>query len=294
MKLRLLDRVRCLLTGQTLESLDHKRALEETNLRRAAAKAEHERQMELEQYRRERAEKQREIEREAEAKNTREVFARTKSATTVVDQVSLAEYKKTIEQHIATFNDTGQIPAKAKAEWLLAIVDKEQELLQKGFNKYVSRAKVARFVKEHKTRAIQIVSASDYMRVIPEEAKKAMEHTKGIFDDYVIVYTDHSIKAKASAVRKQPDPILFGIFSAQITQDGQVHELNKKLDPMTNSIPVVSDRMYFLADWEDDKCDLTFDQMLEESEDMHIGMTAGDLSALESASIRIGSFTAMR
>ena len=295
MKLRIVDRLRCILTGQTLATLDHKRELQEIEAKRAAARAEFERQQELARYKQEQKEQQERLELEKEAANTKEVFSRTKSATSIVDTTSLAAYKRTIEDHIASFTQTGQLPAKAKAEWLLSLIDKEQELLKMGFNRFVSRAKVARFVREHKTRAIQIVSAADYLRVIPDEAKNAIEKTKHIFNDFVIVFTDHSIRAKAAAVRKQPDPILFGIFSAQVSTSGEVYPIDYKPNGISaeTRIPMISDRMYFLADWEDEKCDLTFDQMLEESKGMGIDLTAKDIREMEDAMSRMSGMVSL-
>lgn len=289
MKLRLLDRLVCLCTGKTLATLDHERQLKETEAKRAAAKAEHERQMEVETFRRQERERKQQLDNEIEAANTKQVFARTKAAATLVSESTLAEYKTTLEKFIASFSETGQTSAKMKAEWLLKLVEKEAELLKMGFNKYVHRSKLVQFVKDHKTRAIQVVSAVDYLRVIPEEAKQAIQKTKHIFDDHIIVFTDHSIKAKAHAVRKQPDPILFGVFSAQLTPEGAKPITEKLASTIYTSsskpIPVMSDRMYFLADWEDDQCDLTFDQLLEEGAPS--GVTAGNLAELEDISKRV-------
>lgn len=297
MKLRIIDRIACLFTGKTLATLDHERELKEIEMKRAAARAEHERQMELERFRKEERDRKQQLELEQEAANTREVFLKTKGARTTVDPVALDAYKETLEQYIASFDATGQESAKAKATWLLSLVDKERELMEMGFNKFVYRSKLVKFVKEHKSRAIQVVSSVDYLRMIPEEARAAIERTKHIFDDHVIVYTDHSIKAKAHAVRREPDPILFGIFSAKIMPDGTTTPLKTSashaevFNSNTAGFPVMSDRMYFLADWEDDNCDLTFDQMLEEGAE--IGLTEHNIGELEAPEDRVNNIISL-
>ena len=81
-----------------------------------------------------------------------------------------------------------------------------------------------------------------------EKEQTLIDKTKDIFDQMYVVYTDYTGKAERQieAVRKEKDPILFGTFMDK-----------------TNKVCV--DRFYYLADWEDEFCDLTLDKMVNET-----------------------------
>ena len=72
-----------------------------------------------------------------------------------------------------------------------------------------------------------------------------VEKTRGIFDEFYVVFTDYTGKEerKVEKERRDKDPILFGVFKNN-----------------TN----VADRFYFLGDWVDEYCDLTLDKMVEQ------------------------------
>jgi hypothetical protein len=79
----------------------------------------------------------------------------------------------------------------------------------------------------------------NYARVIPKEVLKIrnLAETKKLFDGYVVVHTsDGSAKMLTRLERK--DPILFGIIEN-------------------------SDKLYFVADWEDELCDLKFSEIID-------------------------------
>lgn len=76
-----------------------------------------------------------------------------------------------------------------------------------------------------------------------------------MFDDFVIY---HYWNPKASDIKdmshdeeaKMRDPVLFGFFKNEEKQSEYIMRDDKT-------------RLYFIADWEDEFCTLTFDQMLE-------------------------------
>jgi hypothetical protein len=87
----------------------------------------------------------------------------------------------------------------------------------------------------------------DFTRVIPKNVLIKKEKVKDVFDDFVIYHywndeaeKNREKKQKISPAEKEKlrDPVLFGI----------IKETN---------------RLYFIADWEDDFCDLTFSEMIE-------------------------------
>lgn len=208
----------------------------------------------------------------ADAANALHIFKQIKESCTKVTMNSLELYMKEAERHILDFAKTGQWLAKAKTEWLLECAVKEQQLIELGVTKCCFRDDVRKFCEDHPTRVLKICDVADYERIIPAEGIDIMEKTKDIFDQFVIVYTDHT-KKSARRTEKVRDPILFGIFMSDIvvsepdkdedsSEEGSAED--KKKPVLTT---VMSDRMYMLYDWEDDQCDLTWVKMLRESAD---------------------------
>lgn len=82
---------------------------------------------------------------------------------------------------------------------------------------------------------------SDYTRVIPKKVIKRLEKVKHLFDTFVVLHyfneNQKDVKDMSPEEKgRMKDPILFGIIKE-------------------------NNRMYFIADWEDEYCDLTFDEL---------------------------------
>jgi hypothetical protein len=216
------------------------------------------------------AEKKKREELEEESKNTQIVFDKIKANSSQVTADDIDLFEQQTDGVISTMLSAGQIVGATKAKWLKdVVIPREKELVSLGVTKAVYRADIATFISKHKTRAIKLVTLLDYTRVIPPHAIEMINKTKHIFHQFVIVYTDHSIQA-AMEVKKRTDPILFGVFNETVPvlklqeqcTSGIVNTAS--LSSAQNKITVMSDRLYFLADWEDEQCDLTFDQMVRE------------------------------
>lgn len=229
----------------------------------------------------------------ADAANALRIFKKIKESCTEVTMNSLKMYMEEAEKHILDFVKTGQWLAKSKTEWLLECAIKEQELVKLGITRCCFRDDVRKFCEDHPTRVLKICDVADYERIIPVEGIDIMEKTKDIFDQFVIVYTDHT-KKSARKTEKVRDPILFGIFMSDIVvsepdseeenpEDGKAKEPKK---PVLTT--VMSDRMYVLYDWEDDQCDLTWSRMLRESADNGTKVTAQHVADHVPLMTRIG------
>lgn len=216
------------------------------------------------------ADKKKREELEEESKNTQIVFDKIKANSSQVTADDIDIFEQQTDGVIRTMLSAGQIVGATKAKWLKdVVIPREKELVSLGVTKAVYRADIAAFISKHKTRAIKLVTLLDYTRIIPPHAIEMINKTKHIFHQFVIVYTDHSIQA-AMEVKKRTDPILFGVFNETVPvlhlqeqcTSGIVNTAS--LISTQNKITVMSDRLYFLADWEDEQCDLTFDQMVRE------------------------------
>lgn len=216
------------------------------------------------------ADKKKREELEEESKNTQIVFDKIKANSSQVTAEDIDIFEQQTDGVIRTMISAGQMVGATKAKWLKdVVIPREKELVSLGITKAVYRADIATFISKHKTRAIKLVTLLDYTRIIPPHAIEMINKTKHIFNQFVIVYTDHSIQA-AMEVKKRTDPILFGVFNETVPvlsvqeqrTSGIVNTSYAVSTP--NKITVMSDRLYFLADWEDEQCDLTFDQMVRE------------------------------
>ncbi len=144
---------------------------------------------------------------------------------------------------------TGQTRAAKKVIFLIETIQKERELVKLGVDTFVYQDSIVDFIENVASDVVKITELKDYERDIPEEAVKAVELTKDIFNKYYVVFTDYTGKEekKIEKERRDKDPILFGAFASE-TRSGRGVDL--------------SDRFYFLCDWEDEYCDLTLDKFV--------------------------------
>lgn len=136
------------------------------------------------------------------------------------------------------------------------------EMYGAGIKYYIKASLIYKY--KHKVRGGHISDTlfKNYTKVIPKdilEKKRKLEKLK-IFDDYVIYHywneklekkKEKKEEIKSSEEAAMRDPILFGICK---------------------DIP---DKLFFIDEWDDDYCDLTFDELIDgldvEEEDMKIG-----------------------
>lgn len=116
-----------------------------------------------------------------------------------------------------------------------------------GITTFIYRDDIEEYIDSISKDVVKIIELQNYEREIPDDVVAIIEKVKGKFDKLYVLFTDYTGKAerKVEKTRRQKDPILFGTFQ------------NERLK-------TVIDRFYFLADWEDEYCDLTFDKMVNE------------------------------
>lgn len=126
---------------------------------------------------------------------------------------------------------------------------------ESGIGKYLEEAQVVEFVKKAR-KGLRLDWVANFTRVIPDELltrKKAADERK-IFDNYVVLHYDPQMKSwaetEAEKQARRRDPILFGVI------DGRR-------------------RLYYLGDWIDEFCDLTFDEIADTLGKGAVGSLAG-------------------
>lgn len=176
-----------------------------------------------------------------------EYFDYLKGKKETVDNERLKVIYDNAEDLLKGFMITKQIDAAKKMIFHMETVEKEQKLLSMGINTFVYREDVEDYIDNVAKNVVKIIELEKYLRNLPQEAIEAVEKTQGLFTQYFVVFTDYTGKVEKQIKKEErrKDPILFGAF------------YDKDLN-------TIVDRFYFLADWEDEHCDLTLDKMVNE------------------------------
>ncbi len=137
---------------------------------------------------------------------------------------------------------TGQKAVLETVSAEIEIYRSETQLFAAGFKRLITEQNAIEFAKKA-PRKVKLDWIQNYVRSIPEKItnEKVKLDEKNIFDNYVIMHYDPD--GKGSEMTEQDkqrakDPILFGVIAG-------------------------STKLYYIGDWIDEYCDLTFDKMIE-------------------------------
>lgn len=159
------------------------------------------------------------------------------------------KYKDRLDEYISCIGyaeKSGQKALKTRLFQNLVINKYESILYAKGFYKVLSEENLVKFAKDC-PKALSLDYISNYVRTIPLNVltKKISIDELEIFDNYVILHydpeddgTEQTDEEKAKEAEKKRDPILFGLIAG-------------------------SNKLYYIADWEDEYCDLKFQDVVE-------------------------------
>lgn len=168
----------------------------------------------------------------------------------------LTERFKSYEAGIKHLKNTGQ---EALYETMCADLEvhrAETQLYATGHRKLVTEQNIIEFAKKA-PRALQLDWVKNYTRSIPKKVVdvKVKLDELDIFDNYIVIHYNPDGKGTELTEQEKKDkedPILFGVILG-------------------------SHKLYFIGDWVDEYCDLTFDKMIETlGED---AISANDLTA---------------
>lgn len=172
-------------------------------------------------------------------------FNSIKSKINTFDLKGLEESLKEIPGQIERAERAGQIFLARKLKKHIYLMMQEKLLLEVGINRYVSLYEITKFISQIEDFVVKFSELEAFPRIIPENVLEKLEEVKklDIFDEYWICFTDYTdeeiINEKAKQQRTiNKDPIIFGTMKGY------------------------KDRYYFIVDWEDQYCDITFDKMV--------------------------------
>lgn len=181
-----------------------------------------------------------------------EIFEDIKANLGMIDKMKLKKYIAVSNKLLTKAEITGQTDLKQRLEFRIRTLARELEMLKThNIDTYIEKQHITTYIEETELREVKITDLASYLREIPDEAIDIIADTREIFDDFYILFTDYTgeMAQKAEEVEVERDPILFGVF----------------YDDVTNEF---MDRFYYLYDWEDEYCDLTLDKLIMEYKDI--------------------------
>lgn len=173
------------------------------------------------------------------------------SVLDIFDQVKIIsgkerEFADRVNSYLSLINKANDLHQEAQVEILLTklvIHIYESVLAVSGFNHYVTFKDLISLQLGCK-KQLNLDYIRNFTRVIPDEVyeKKIIADNLLVFDNYVILHYDPEGKSFSLTDEEEKiikkDPILFGVING-------------------------SEKLYYIADWIDDYCDLTLDQVIE-------------------------------
>ena len=162
---------------------------------------------------------------------------------------------------------------------------RESFAILNGYQLYVLRDDIVYYIDKIAKKTVKIIELENYVREIPDDVaykiysakekkyklpitdkdedengtinvegisdvidKDIIEKEYPIFDDFYIVFTDYTGEAERTVEKEKrdKDPIVFGV----------IYHTNKDRVP--------TNRLYYIADWTDEYCDLTLDELCKQ------------------------------
>ena len=147
---------------------------------------------------------------------------------------------------------TGQTGMAKELAHQVELALRELNAAKDGFDIFIDRKDIERYIEKISAKCVKIIELEKYERDIPDTVVDKLSLAKKHFDAIYVVFTDYTEKEtkKVAKERRDKDPIMFGAF----------HDVD---DENHNNI-YVEDRLFFIADWVEDKCDLTLEEMVRE------------------------------
>lgn len=180
-------------------------------------------------------------------------FKVLKKTRTAEDEEKLKEFRETSEKMMHLFEYSGQISAQEEMKATVTMLEKQIKAVQSGYNYFIYKKDLTDFIGSVLNDRVKIIDLAHYERIIPINIMMELADLKTIFDELYVVYTDYTTEKekKVEKERKEKDPILLGAF------------IDVKDNPNNKKSGHIFEKMYFIADWTDDYCDLTISKLAE-------------------------------
>jgi hypothetical protein len=158
---------------------------------------------------------------------------------------SIGTYKDRVNNYLAALRSadiTGQTALKEKLVREMFVNKYEAELYAKGLYYVVTEEQAVEFTKKSEKGA-ELLYLKNFSRPLPDEVIKKLDDVNklGIFDNYVVMAYDPEGKMK----------------------DETEEDRNKRKDPILFGVILGSNKLYYITDWIDEKCNLTLEQFVD-------------------------------
>lgn len=172
-------------------------------------------------------------------------FQGVKDSIKTMNSEDLSKMYTVAESLMEKYKLFGQEKALKRLAFHIKTLLKEYDIINLGVDRFVYKNDITNYIDNVSKKPVKIIEMKNYPREIPDEMIDVVQKTKGLFDEFYVLFTDYSGELEKE-VEKERDPILFGGFC-------------------TKSRDIVADRFYYLGDWVDEYCDLTLDRLVSET-----------------------------
>jgi len=181
-------------------------------------------------------------------------FKFVKSKMTKLEQKEMHERLAKLQVLVRQAEDLGQKALYEEFARKIAICVREQELSVCGIEYIINRDSVDRYKNKVKDVDIRFKKLAEYDRPIPTNVKKRLDKFKKIkmFDDYMVLYLDYKEKIDVDNKKKSV---------AEVKTNKQ--KIKEKDPILFGTLDYEPDKLYFIADWVDEYCDLTLDKFVQ-------------------------------
>jgi hypothetical protein len=160
----------------------------------------------------------------------------------ILERIRLDSRLKKLEKAFYKAIENGQEALGEKIIRWIAKETKESVLYSKGIRLFIEREDLDKYKHKIRDGYISDTPFKEFTRVIPKAVLIKKKKLEKFFDGFVIYHywkEDQDTKEMDAEEKAQmKDPVLFGFIKE-------------------------TSRLYFITDWEDEHCDLTFDEMIE-------------------------------
>lgn len=163
----------------------------------------------------------------------------------LLSKESANTYKDMVGKYLSAVhaaNLTGQVALKEKLARGMFVNKYEAVLAANGYYYAVTEDQVVKFANKTE-KGVDLVYLKNFARPLPEDVVKKLEEANSleVFDNYVVMAYDPN-----------------GVRKLETEQ-----ERNKRKDPILFGVILGSDKLYYITDWIDEKCDLTLQQFVD-------------------------------
>ena len=175
-------------------------------------------------------------------------FRFMKSKLSKLEKEKLKKRIATMQKLALDASDMGQVVMYEDVTRMLAVAIRESEAVVSGFDKFIDRSMIEKWKGMVKDKInVKWSTLDKFPRAIPRSPKMKIKRAqeRRLFDEYWVLYTDYTKEAELPPKKttkekiREKDPIVFGTYKH------------------------APDRLYFIADWVDEFCDITMDKVVE-------------------------------